>query len=219
MLRELARWGTQSRAGRVGGALGSGGRSCGDVGLDHLRWADLGQGLRVQGGDALGTGCSRSTGRLPLRPLQASPVMGPLICTSAGTMLHPIPLPVCPAPGTCPGTVTVRCPLECGPFLIQRAPNPCPRHHFPKTHLHPISCSSLSIWVSPLSVRPWLGHPDPGSVTKCPFSVSYLSEDNPVLVFSPFSEPVFGHPGLPVLTSYVVQGNLFNFFIPQSPHL
>lgn len=41
----------------------------------------------------------------------------------------------------------------------------CPRHHFPQTHLHPRSCSSPSSWVSPLSVQPRLGHPDPGPTT------------------------------------------------------
>ncbi|XP_036088397.1 gastric inhibitory polypeptide receptor isoform X8 [Rousettus aegyptiacus] len=40
----------------------------------------------------------------PRGPQQASPVTGPSICTSAGTTLHPTPLPVRPAPGICPGT-------------------------------------------------------------------------------------------------------------------
>lgn len=99
----------------------------------------------------------------PPRPPQASPVMGPSICTSAGTTLRPTPLSVRHAPGTCPGTGTVRCSLHRGPFLTQTAPNLCPRHRFPEAHLHPISCSPLSSWVSPPSVQPWLGRPDPGS--------------------------------------------------------
>ncbi|KAM5208387.1 gastric inhibitory polypeptide receptor isoform 10-T15 [Hipposideros larvatus] len=39
----------------------------------------------------------------PRNPQQASPVTGPLICTSVGTTPHLTPLPVRRAPGTCPG--------------------------------------------------------------------------------------------------------------------
>lgn len=52
-----------------------------------------------------------------------------------------------------------------------------------------------------------LSHNDP------PLSLSLclcISEDHRVLNFL-FSESVSGHPGLPVLTSYVTQDSLFNF--------
>lgn len=164
---ELAGRRARSRAKRVGGAWGLVGRSHGEAGKGRSRWAGLGRGARARvcvckekppAGGAVGP-----LDVWPPRPPQASPVMGPSICTSAGTTLRPTPLSVRHAPGTCPGTGTVRCSLHRGPFLTQTAPNLCPRHRFPEAHLHPISCSPLSSWVSPPSVQPWLGRPDPGS--------------------------------------------------------
>lgn len=65
----------------------------------------------------------------PRRPPQASPVTRPSICTSAGTTLSPTILPVCPAPGTCPGIVMVRRPLDPGPTPDKISSWPFPRHH------------------------------------------------------------------------------------------
>lgn len=43
-----------------------------------------------------------------------------------------------------------------------------------------------------------------------------ISEDNWV-IFSPFAESISEHPDLSVLISYVAQGSLLNFFMPQPP--
>ena len=127
----------------------------------------------------------------PPRPPQASPVTGPSICTSAGTTLHPTPLPVLPALGICPGTVTVSCRVD---------PRPTSDTKISLLTLVPDATPPQLPWSS------WAG-----CLRLCvpPHNVPYLSlylSDGHQVIFSPFHESVSAHLGLPCLTSSVTWG-------------
>lgn len=101
--------GAQNKARKMGGASGPGGRSYEGAGTRPLWWARLGGACECRAEMPWGRVTAGLSELRPPRPPQASPVTGPSICTSAGTTLHPTPLPVRPALGICPGTATVSC--------------------------------------------------------------------------------------------------------------
>ena len=120
----------------------------------------------------------------PPRPPQASPVTGPSICTSAGTTLHPTPLPVHPALGICPGTATVSCRVD---------PRPTSDAKISLLTLVPLP-------AAPLVLLGWVSLHITSLLCLC------ISLTATRLFFFPFHESVSAHLGLPCLTSSVTWG-------------
>lgn len=155
--------GAQIRARRVGGALGLVGGTVAEQGPAHPGWAGPGRGLGLEGGAPWGARCRRSTPRLALTPTpQASPATGPSTCMSAGTTLHPTPLPVHPAPGTCPGTAMVRCPLDPRPSRRKQFLTLVPDATAPQLTYTPSPAPPCPAACLLPPAQPWLG---PASVT------------------------------------------------------
>ena len=173
----------------MGGASGPGGRSYEGAGTRPLWWARLGGACECRAEMPWARVTAGLSELRPPRPPQASPVTGPSICTSAGTTLHPTPLPVRPALGICPGTATVSCRED-------------PR---------PTSDAKTSLLtLVPDGTPPQLPGPLGLDVSVCvpPQNIPPLSfSDDHQVIFFPFHESVSAHLGLPCLTSSVTWGS------------